>query len=116
MTVAEFLGWPIGKIVDWAIYLWSPARLAEDCLVESTNKGISGVVSKFWLFPISLSIALDLVLVFSAFGFDLETQAPAFLLYLVYTSLKWFIGAVAINLLLKLFRQTEPVPEICTGR
>ena len=99
--------WSIDLIVDWASQLTNPSGLVERCLNENASSGFRGVVRRFWVFPILCSIALDAVLVFSAFGFDLESRGPAFALYLVYTSLKWFIGAAAINLLLRLFRQTS---------
>jgi hypothetical protein len=78
----------------------------ERCLAENAANGFQGVARKFWLFPIGLSIALDLALVFTAFGLKLESGGPAFALYLVYSCLKWFIGAAAISLLLKVFGQT----------
>jgi hypothetical protein len=103
----KYLNWSLETIGDWATQLTNPPNALNRYVIESSRYGFRGVVRRFWLFPIIFSIFLDTVLVFSAFGSDLQSKGPAFALYLVYTFLKWFIGAGLIHLLLNCFRQTS---------
>jgi hypothetical protein len=103
----EYLTLPIRAIVDWAADLFSPSDLLARCLQENATNGFRGVIGKFWTVPIGLTILFDAGFVFAAFGFDLQSGGPAFALYVIYTSLKWFIGAAVVALLLRLFRQTS---------
>jgi hypothetical protein len=97
--------WPIREIADWVHYLANPSELVVLCIQESKS-GSRAVVEKFWFFPIGCSMAINAVLVLRAYGFDIQSQAPALAIYFVYMCLKSLFGAIAITVLLSLFRFT----------
>jgi hypothetical protein len=104
LIVERLWNWPLETITSWATRLFNPSTLVQDCIQQNGVSGWRHVIGSYWSFPIAFSIALDAVLVLSAYGVDLKVQPPALLLYLVWASLKWLIAVAAIYIALKLLR------------
>jgi hypothetical protein len=109
LTLDKLWNWPLEVIGGWITQLVNPFELVRRCIQENSESGWTGVFGKYWGFPIAFSIAIDAVLILSAYGFNLQSQAPALFLYFIWASTKWLIAVAAVHLSLRLLRLTSNV-------
>jgi hypothetical protein len=98
--------WLLDTATGWMARLTSPSQLVRSCIQENSVGGWTGIVKKYWAFPIFCSVILDAVITFSAYGFDLSSNIPILITYFLWTIMKWLMAAVAVYLSLKFFRLT----------